>query len=443
MNGLRVLLFAMAVAVLAAAGWWYHYTGTPQYSLALLAGAVKAKDYETARYFVDDERIADTASKTFLDAAITRATTEMKADDNPLSGFGIAALQMMAPRIREMAKDRVKDSIRQALSGDATLTNTKGAQRWDSDRFSQLRIEECAVSGKTAEVVIRGIPQPNPAQITEVHLRMARIPDSRNWRIEEIPELTQAYLKLLDLDALQKTPERTQDLVGDKTIPAQNLSDLYSPERVAEYCRIHPTGFYGAVGSASGVSCPVWSRQNQSKNIAAQTSRDDWKQSSFDLEAHLDHTLANAPFTSGERTQIYQVIEKFALTEKQKEEPETLMSARVGSIQLADDGSQQILVQGPYAAFCGASGNCPMWIFTTSPNGQLRLALEMFGNAVILRTTSSQGFHDFATASHFSAYEEYFSVYRWNGDKYDQIDCYKATHDSDNSNPPAIANCQR
>jgi hypothetical protein len=432
MSGLRVLLFTMAVAALAAAGWWYHYTGTPQYSLALLAGAVKAKDYETARYFVDDERIADTASKSFLDAAMTHATTEMKADDNPLSGFGIAALQMMAPRIREMAKDRVKDSIRQALSGDDTLTNTKGGQRWDSDRFSQLRIEECAVSGKTAEVVIRGIPQPNPAQITEVHLRMARIPDSRNWRVEEIPELTQAYLKLLDLDALQKPP-----------IAAQNLSDLYSPERVAQYCRTHPTGFYGAVGSASGVSCPAWSGQNQSKNIAAQSSRDDWKQSSFDLEAHLDHTLANAPLASGERAQIYQVIENFAVTEKQKEEPETLMSARVGSIQLADDGSQQILVQGPYAAFCGASGNCPMWIFTTSPKGQLSLALEMFGNAVILRGTSSHGFRDFATSSHFSAYEQYFSVYRWNGTKYGQIDCYKTTFDSDNSNPPVIADCQR
>jgi hypothetical protein len=39
--------------------------------LTLLADAVKAKDYETARYFVDDERIAGTASKSFLDAAMT------------------------------------------------------------------------------------------------------------------------------------------------------------------------------------------------------------------------------------------------------------------------------------------------------------------------------------------------------------------------------------
>ena len=49
-----------------------------------------------------------------------------------------------------------------------------------------------------------------------------------------------------------------------------------------------------------------------------------------------------------------------------------------------------------------------MWIFTTSPKGQLSLALEMFGNAVILRGTSSHGFRDFATSSHFSAYEQIF-----------------------------------
>jgi hypothetical protein len=178
------------------------------------------------------------------------------------------------------------------------------------------------------------------------------------------------------------------------------------------------------------------------KPIAAQSSRDDWKQPSFDLEAHLDHTLANAPFTSGERAQIFRVIEDFAISEKQKEEPETLMSARVGSIGLAEDGSQQILVQGPYAAFCGASGNCPMWIFTTSRSGQLRLVLEMFGNAVILRATSNAGYRDLATASHFTAYEEYFSVYRWNGTKYDSVDCYKATFGSDRSSPPVIADCR-
>jgi hypothetical protein len=36
----------------------------------------------------------------------------------------------------------------------------------------------------------------------------------------------------------------------------------------------------------------------------AASSRDDWKRTSFDLEGHLDHTLADAPFTAEERSQI-------------------------------------------------------------------------------------------------------------------------------------------
>jgi uncharacterized protein YciU (UPF0263 family) len=182
------------------------------------------------------------------------------------------------------------------------------------------------------------------------------------------------------------------------------------------------------------------------KPTAALNSRDDWKQTatSVDLDANT-YTLADAPLTNDERTQIFQVIANFAVAQKQEEKPETLMGARVGPIGLAEDGSQQVLVRGPYEAFCGASGNCPMWIFIRS-NGQLRLALEMFGNAVILRGTSSLGFRDFATASHFSAYEEYFSVYRWSGTKYDSVDCYKTTvdsNDSDRSNPPVIEDCKK
>jgi hypothetical protein len=240
----------------------------------------------------------------------------------------------------------------------------------------------------------------------------------------------------------RRTTERIKELSGDGPVAAQSSGDLYSSEKVAEYCKTHPTGFYGAVGSASGVSCPDWERKNQSKPAAAQNSRDDWKLPSFNLEAHLDHTLANAPFTSAERAQILRVIEDFAISEKQKEEPETLMTSRVGSIGLAEDGSQQILVQGPYAAFCGASGNCPMWIFTTSRSGQLTLALQMFGDALNLRATSNAGYRDLAASSHFSAYEEYFSVYRWNGNKYDSVDCYKATYDSDRSIPLVITDCQ-
>lgn len=120
MNAVKALLLTVTVAGLVAGGWWYYHAGTPQHSLAQLANAVRAKDYETARYFVDDERIAETTSKSVLDAAMTQFTNKMKADDNPFSGLGVAAFQMMAPRIKDTAKDSIKDSIKQALSGDDT-----------------------------------------------------------------------------------------------------------------------------------------------------------------------------------------------------------------------------------------------------------------------------------------------------------------------------------
>lgn len=227
----RVALLAVGIVVLVAGCCWYQYLGTPQHSLLLLADAVKAKDYETARYFVDDERIADAASKSFLDAAITHFTNEAKADDNPFSGIGVAAVQMMAPRIREAAKEQVKDAIKQALGGDATLTGGSKAQQLQLKAFSGLRIKDIVVSGRTAEVLIGGIPQPNPAQITEIHLRMAQIPNSRSWRIEEIPELAQAIAKMLDS---QKISARASADVDNAVQPSDPAVTVSKPNRVLD-----------------------------------------------------------------------------------------------------------------------------------------------------------------------------------------------------------------
>ena len=115
------------------------------------------------------------------------------------------------------------------------------------------------------------------------------------------------------------------------------------------------------------------------------------------------------------------------------------MSARVGSIVLAEDGSQQVLVQGP-RLFCGANGNCSYWIFIRH-RGQLRLILDAAG-AFLLRNTFSHGFRDVVLERHMSAFEEGFAVYRWNGTKYEQADCYSVKHDRDDPDkPPVIAGC--
>jgi len=180
---------------------------------------------------------------------------------------------------------------------------------------------------------------------------------------------------------------------------------------------------------------------------AAQSSRDDWKllRSSVDLEACLTHSLADATLTSGERAQIYRVVDNDTIHEsftdqQRNEERRTVLSARVGLIGLAEDGSQQVLVQGP-ALFCGAAGNCPIWVFIRH-RGQLRLALQGGAGLLIVRKESSHGFRDLTTGLHMSAVEGLFWVYRWTGTKYERVDCYSAKFDpSSSGKPPVIADC--
>lgn len=115
------------------------------------------------------------------------------------------------------------------------------------------------------------------------------------------------------------------------------------------------------------------------------------------------------------------------------------MSARVGLVELADDGSRQVVVEGP-RLFCGANSNCSYWVFLHQ-HGELQLVLAATG-ALTVRNTSSHGFHDVATAWHLSGFEVGVMVYRWDGTKYEQADCYSVKRDRDDPDkPPVIVGC--
>ncbi len=180
---------------------------------------------------------------------------------------------------------------------------------------------------------------------------------------------------------------------------------------------------------------------------AGQNSRDDWKPgSTCHVNANLVYSLANAPLTTEERQQIYRLLDNETVhdsfTDAQRdEERETVMDARIGFIELAEGGGQQVLVQGP-RLFCGASGNCRHLVFTRQRE-RLRLVLDAGGDFV-LRKTSSHGFHDVVTSWHMSAYEQLINVYRWDGTEYKQADCYSVNRDRDNlDKPPMIAGCHK
>ena len=176
-----------------------------------------------------------------------------------------------------------------------------------------------------------------------------------------------------------------------------------------------------------------------------QSARDDWKPGNTrEVERRLVYSLANAPLSAKEREQAYRLLDNPTIhdsfTDAQRnEERESVMSARVGFIELTQGGGQQVLVQGP-RLFCGASGNCRYLVFIRQGE-RLRLVLDAAGN-FLLRNTSSHGFWDVVTSWHMSAYEQVLNVYRWDGAEYQKADCYSVSHDRDNPDqPPAIAGC--
>jgi hypothetical protein len=188
---LNLALAVVGVLVgLAAIGavWWHRHTGTPEYSLSQLGEAVREKNYGKASYYVDEERIAGAVSQSLTDVLVAKYTKAMQDDPLPFTDTRIHMLQKLAPHFHDLALLGVQNGIRLLLSGNALLTGTSHFSQLDVHNFSQLHPVRSTVSGDVADVVVGGLPQPNPFGLTELRVRMVRIPNSRRWRIEEVPD---------------------------------------------------------------------------------------------------------------------------------------------------------------------------------------------------------------------------------------------------------------
>lgn len=175
---------------------------------------------------------------------------------------------------------------------------------------------------------------------------------------------------------------------------------------------------------------------------AGQTRDDDLRlDTAFDVAVKLSSSLADSPLTSNGRDQIYRLIDgpdlHWLFTDRD-EERKTMMSSRVGFVQLAEKGGPQIVVQGP-ASFGGTGGDY-YWILTRQ-RGQWQLILDAFGG-VLVQKTFSHGFHDLEIGNPLGAYEVVDTFYRWNGTKYEKVGCTETDWDRDNSDkPPVTTDC--
>ncbi len=99
-----------------------------------------------------------------------------------------------------------------------------------------------------------------------------------------------------------------------------------------------------------------------------------------------------------------------------------------------------MLVQDPTRS-CGATGNCSLYVFVKQ-QGRWRLALTAGGSMLIIEKGLRHGLHDLATYWNVSADEGQWAVYRWDGTKYREIDCYGAKYDLDQMDKaPVFTEC--
>jgi hypothetical protein len=97
---------------------------------------------------------------------------------------------------------------------------------------------------------------------------------------------------------------------------------------------------------------------------------------------------------------------------------------KVSKIDLNQDGQAEYVIDNVLGrTLCGASGNCSSFVYQKTSGGY-RFLLEGNGFGIKLLQTSTNGYRDLSTESHSSADETYLTIYKFDGNKYQEKDCY-------------------
>jgi peroxiredoxin len=104
-------------------------------------------------------------------------------------------------------------------------------------------------------------------------------------------------------------------------------------------------------------------------------------------------------------------------------------SATVQSIRLVH-GTRQLLVRGSGSCLCGAQ-NCGFWVYRKN-GSKYELLLEGAGSIkVSAARTSANGYRDIVSQSHASAAETIIRTYRYDGSRYQLLNCVNRAYYDD------------
>ena len=146
-----------------------------------------------------------------------------------------------------------------------------------------------------------------------------------------------------------------------------------------------------------------------------------------DTEAHKsgigNRNLEVKDLSQSEQVQICDAIVKQWHAEGTSDtsvanERKIILNMDTTDIRLSVVRSKQLLVQANQSSgFCGATGNCSIWVFVRE-HGSLRLVLSGFASEVVIEKTVTRGLHDIALRTHTNVSDSNEMVYRWTGAEY-------------------------
>lgn len=105
---------------------------------------------------------------------------------------------------------------------------------------------------------------------------------------------------------------------------------------------------------------------------------------------------------------------------------EIAVNTRIALIDLNNDGVSEAIAQpaGDNAG-CGATGNCPIWIFELSAKSY-RVLLDGTAQTFTIQPESTKGFRDVVLGQHASASEQMLYLYSFRNGRYHKGACYDA-----------------
>jgi hypothetical protein len=141
-----------------------------------------------------------------------------------------------------------------------------------------------------------------------------------------------------------------------------------------------------------------------------------------ELRPRLETTLEKAPLTKRQHADILAALADKTFTESYSEEdlPAAKLQLEKTSLgmHVAGERSPFVVLEGaPGELRCGATGNCPIWIFIPRGAG-FALVLEAGGWGLIVQKKTSHGLPNLAVTAHLSASETSYFVYQFDGSQY-------------------------